>query len=107
MNIINTTETLEQQKVRAVNVAIVRTNRDFKQMRDNWVREFNWFWHHPILTPQQMAEAWGNRGQALFESSGIFKQMLLAIDPNCLNGIESTPPLSFSFPGDGTVVIGE
>lgn len=49
-----------------------------------YMQEFDAFWRHPTLTPQEINEAWGIKALELFQNSAATKAYILARNPNAL-----------------------
>jgi hypothetical protein len=66
---------------------------------------FRLFWHHPTVTPQELAAKFGTNCCALFDRHAAAVGFLLTLGVE-LDPADYTPPLPFVRNEDGTVTIG-
>lgn len=65
---------------------------------------FRLFWHHPTVTPQELAAKFGTNCAALFDRHAAAVGYLLSLGVE-LDPADYTPPVAFTRHEDGSVTI--
>lgn len=82
---------------------VASLNSEFRQLTVAYNKLFKSVWENPLVTPQEVFNAFGPDAKQLFTIASAIQSALNTIQPGT---ITAQPPLPYTIHEDGTVTVG-